>query len=46
LESKEPTSLVVESEAEHEVPKEEATVKPGRALEKRNGDRNLAVGCR
>jgi hypothetical protein len=45
--SKETTSLVVESEAEHEeVPKEEATVKPGRALKKQHGDRNLAVGCR
>jgi hypothetical protein len=45
LESKEPTSLEIEFEVEHEeVPKEEATVGTFRALRKRHGDRHLAVG--
>jgi hypothetical protein len=44
LESKEPASLEVEFEAEHEeVHKEEATVKPVRALKKWHGDWNLAI---
>jgi hypothetical protein len=45
LESKEPASLQIESEAEHEeVPKQEAAVKPVRALKKWHGDQNLALG--
>jgi hypothetical protein len=43
LESKESTSLVVETEHEG-VPKEEAAVKPGRALKKWYGNLNLAIG--
>jgi hypothetical protein len=47
LESKESTSVQVESESEpQEVTKEEATVKYFGAVKKRNGDRYLAVGRR
>jgi hypothetical protein len=43
LESKEPTSLEVEPEAERdEVPKQEAAVETVRVLKKRHGDRHLA----
>jgi succinate dehydrogenase/fumarate reductase flavoprotein subunit len=46
-ESKETTSLAIESVAVHEeVPKEEAALEPVRALRERHGDRNLAVGRR
>jgi hypothetical protein len=46
LESKEWTSLGIESVAMHEeVPKEEATVIPVRSLKKRHGDRHVAVEC-
>jgi hypothetical protein len=46
LESKEPTSLKVESIAVHEeVPKEEAAVETFGALKKRHGDWHLAIGC-
>jgi hypothetical protein len=44
LESKEPTSLGVEFEAEHEqVPQEKAAVETFRALKKQHGDWHLAV---
>jgi hypothetical protein len=44
LESKEPTSLEVESVVEHEeVPEKEATVQTFRALTKRYGDRHMSV---
>jgi hypothetical protein len=47
LESKEPTSVEIESIVVHEeVPKEEAAVKTVRALKERCGDWHLAVGCR
>jgi hypothetical protein len=47
LDSKEPTSLEVVSEVEHEeVPKEEAAVKTVGALKKRHLDRHLAIGHR
>jgi phage protein D len=47
LESKEPTSLEIESVAVHEeARKEEAAVKPIRALKKRHGNRHLVVGGR
>jgi hypothetical protein len=43
---KKPASEEIESEVKHkEVPKEEAVVKPVRALKKRLGDWNLALGC-
>jgi hypothetical protein len=45
LESKEPTSVEIESVAVHdEVPKEEAITKTVRALKEWYGDRQLAVG--
>jgi hypothetical protein len=45
LQSKEPASVQMESESElQEVTKEEATVKYFGTLEKRNGDRHLAIG--
>jgi hypothetical protein len=44
LESKEPTSLEIDFESEHqEAPKEDAAVKTVRALKKRHGDRLLAL---
>jgi hypothetical protein len=47
LESKKPTSLEVESKAEHdEVPKEEAAVETFGASKKRHRDRHLAIRCR
>jgi hypothetical protein len=47
LESKKPTSVEMESEAEHEeVLKEEAAVEAYGALKERYGDRHLAVGRR
>jgi hypothetical protein len=44
LDSTEPTTLAIESEAEHEeVPKEEAAVETFIALQKQHGDQHLTI---
>jgi hypothetical protein len=46
-ESKEPTSVEIKSDSEHqEVPKDEDAAKTVKALKKRYGDRHLALGRR